>query len=114
MGLGSPERSRYTEQLREAGPRELQNYADWARHTGDRLLGAAVLSRLDTLPATSRPFKATEFAMSLVGEDFQATRKAIERIRQAAQRAVNANRDFESGRTDAVAKISMGLARRHG
>jgi len=114
MGLGSPEGDRYHNQLRNAGPRELQNYADWARHTGDRLLAAAVLSRLDTLPATSRPFKATEFAMSIVGEDFQATRKAIERIRIAAQRAVNANRDFERGRIDATAKISMGLATRHG
>jgi hypothetical protein len=114
MGLGSPERDRYQNQLRDAGPRELQNHAEWARYKGDRILAAAVLSRLDTLPATSRPFKATEFATSIIGEDFQATRKAIERIRQAAQRAVNANRDFERGRTDAVAKISMGLARRHG
>jgi len=114
MGLGSPERSRYHEQLRDAGPRELQNYADWARHTGDRILAAAVLNRLDTLPTTSRPFKAAEFATSIVGEEFQATKKALERIRVAVQRAVNANRDFERGRIDATAKISMGLARHHG
>jgi hypothetical protein len=114
MGLGSPERSRYHEQLSNAGPRELQNYADWARHTGDRILAAAVLSKLDTLPATSRPFKAADFATSIVGEEFQGTRKALERIRVAVQRAVNANRDFERGRIDATAKISMGLATRHG
>lgn len=114
MGFGSPERSRYYEQLRDAGPRELQNYADWARHEGDRIMAAAVLSRLDTLPATSRPFKAVDFATSIVGEEFQATRKAIERVRLAVQRAVNANRDFERGRVDATAKISMGLATHHG
>ena len=114
MGLGSSERSRYHEQLRDAGPRELQNYAEWARYKGDRLLAAAVLSRLDKLPTTSRPFKAVEFATDIVGEEFQQTKKAIERIRLAVQRAVNANRDFERGRVDATAKISMGLARRHG
>jgi len=114
MGLGSPERSRYYEQLRDAGPRELQNHAEWARYKGDRILAAAVLSRLDTLPATSRPFKAVDFATSIVGEEFEETKKALERIRLAVQRAVNANRDFERGRVDAVAKISMGLATRHG
>jgi hypothetical protein len=114
MGLGSPERDRYHNQLRDAGPRELQNHADWARYKGDRILAAAVLSRLDTLPAGHRPFKATEFAMSIVGEEFQETKKAIERIRLAAQRAVNANRDFENGHVNATAKISMGLGRRNG
>ena len=112
MGLGSAERSRYYEQLCDAGPRELKNYADWARYKGDRILAAAVLSRLDTLPAKSRPFNATEFALDLVGKEFTQIKNAIERIRVAAQRAVNANRDFERGRIDATAKITMGLARR--
>lgn len=112
MGLGSPERSRYHDQLREAGARELQNYADWARYKGDRILAAAVLSRLDALPSKSRPFKAVEFAASLVGEEFEQAKRAITRTRIATQRAVNANRDFERGRVDARAKISMGLARR--
>ena len=112
MGLGSAERSRYYEQLRDAGPTELKNYAEWARYKGDRILAAAVLSRLDTLPSKSRPFKAAEFAASIVGEEFELTKKAIERIRVATQRAVNANRNFERGRVDAKAKISMGLARR--
>lgn len=114
MGLGSAERSRYSEQLRGAGPRELKNYAEWARYKGDRILAAAVLSRVDTLPTKSRPFKATEFASSIVGEEFELTKKAIERIRVAAQRAVNANRDFERGKENIAAKISVGLARRPG
>ncbi len=112
MGLGSAERSRYYEQLRDAGPRELKNYADWARYKGDRILAAAVLSRVDTLPAKSRPFKAAEFAVGIVGEEFELTKKAIERIRIAAQRAVNANRDFERGRVNTTVRISVGLASR--
>jgi len=110
MGLGSVERSRYHEQLRDAGSRELQNYADWARYKNDRILAAAVLSRLDTLPTKSRPFKATEFATSIVGEEFEQISKAIKRIRLATQRAVNADRGFKHGRTGSAAKISVGLA----
>ncbi len=111
-GLGSAERTHYHEQLRDAGPRELKNYADWALHKGDRILAAAVLSRLDKLSTESRPFKAMDFARTLVGDEFDKTRQAIERIRVATQRALNANRDFETGRIDATARISMGLARR--
>ncbi len=42
-------------QVRDAGPRELQYYADWAAHKRDRILAAAVLSRLDTLPRVRCP-----------------------------------------------------------
>jgi hypothetical protein len=112
QGLGSPERSRYQEQLRDAGPAELVSMRDWALHTRDVNLGAAILSRLDRSPTNSRPFDAAEFAMQLVGPEFDATRKAIARVRVAAQRALNANRDFEQGRVDATAKIGMGLAQR--
>ena len=112
QGLGSAERSRYTLQLATAGPRELQNYATFAQHKRDKLLAAAVVARLDTLPRNERPFKAAEFAQSMVGDEFDATRKAFERIKSAVQRAVNANRDFERGRMDATSRISVGLAKR--
>ena len=112
QGLGSAERSRYTLQLATAGPRELQNYAAFARHKRDKILAAAVVARLDTLPRDERPFKAVEFAQSMVGDEFDATRKAFERIKAATQSAINANRSFERGRVDSTSKISMGLAKR--
>ena len=112
-GLGNPERTHYQAQLRDAGPRELQNYADWALYKDDHNLAAAVLSRLDTMPRDRRPFKAVEFATRILGDEFVETRKAIKCVQVAAQRALNANRDFESGQVDSVAKISMGLARRN-
>ena len=112
VGLGSPERSRYTEQLRHVGPPELENYARWAQHKGDRILAAAVLSRLDALPTKQRPIKATEYANSLLGDEFREIETAFKRIHLATQRAINANREFERGHVDPTAKISMGLAAR--
>ncbi len=112
QGLGSAERSRYHEQLRDAGPAELVSMRDWALHTNDRALGAAIMSRLDAMSTKTRPFDAADFAMKLVGDEFDATRKAIATIRVATQRALNANRDFERGSVDATAKIGMGLAQR--
>lgn len=111
-GLGTPERTHYQSQLQHAGPRELQNYANWAVHNGDRTLAAAVLGRLDTLPRDQRPFAAADFANRVLGEEFTRTRQAIERVRLAVQSAVNANRAFERGRVDSLAKIDIGLARR--
>lgn len=112
VGLGSPERSRYQEQLASAGPRELQNHAQWALAHGDKILAAAVLSRLDALPAGQRPLRASDFAQQVVGDELKQVREALRKVRAAAQHAINVNRDFERHRVDATAKIALGLARR--
>lgn len=112
VGLGSPERSRYQEQLAGAGPRELMNHAQWALAHGDKILAAAVLSRLDALPAGQRPLRAADFAEQVVGDELKQVRDALRKVRTAAQHAINVNRDFERNRVDATAKIALGLARR--
>jgi hypothetical protein len=112
VGLGSPERTNYQEQLRHAGPRELENHAKWAIARGGKILAAAVLSRLDAMPTKSRPLNTREFAEKLVGEEFERLQSAFRRTRLAAQRAINANRDFERGQVRGVSKIALGLAAR--
>ena len=111
VALGSQERSRYQEQLTGAGPREVMNHANWAVAHGDKILAAAVLSRLDNLPTDKRPIKAVEFADKMVGKDFREVRDALSRTRNAVQHAVNVNRDFERGKVDPTAKIALALAR---
>lgn len=110
--LGSPERTNYQEQLRHAGPRELENHAKWAMAHGDKILAAAVLSRIDAMPTKSRPMNTREFAEVFVGEEFEQLQSAFRRTRLAAQRAINANRDFERGQVRGVSKIALGLAAR--
>ena len=86
--------------------------ARFAMTTGDQILGAAVLSRLDAMRSKDRPVSAQELARTLVGEEFDEATTALRRIRETVQRAVVVNREFESGRTDSFAKIERGLAAR--
>ncbi len=56
--------------------------ARFAMTTGDRILGAAVLSRLDTMRSKDRPVSAQELARTLVGEEFDEATTALRRIRE--------------------------------
>lgn len=105
-GLGSRERSEYLAQLRNAGPAELSTYARLAIARGDKLLGAAVLSRLDSLPRDGRPFTAHDLAEKLVGDDHRKLTQAAKRGRLLLETAVAADRELQTGRRDSIGKIS--------
>jgi hypothetical protein len=111
-GLGSRERTEYLAQLVSAGPAELSTYARFAIARGDRLLGAAVLSRLDSLPRDGRPFSAHDFAEKLVGEDHRKLTDAAKRARLLLETAVAANNELATGRPDSNGKIARALRAR--
>lgn len=108
-GLGTPERTNYQQQLAGAGPVELTNMAQLATATGNKVLGAALLSIIDRMPAKSRPFSAASLADALVGEETRAMQAAVNTIRTAAQRALVRNREWERGRASPVDKIKLAL-----
>ena len=115
-GLGSDKRSRYLEQLSHSGPAEVRNFAAHAVATKDKVLGAAVLSRLDALNKRDRDLVGVtrqELAEALVGADFQNAQAAIARVKNRLREALNANRAFSTGsrRLRAQSKIAMGLRR---
>lgn len=60
--LGTPERSAYQQQLDGSGIVELKNAALLAVATNNKVLGAALVSILDRMPARSRPFSAQDLA----------------------------------------------------
>lgn len=108
-GLGTPERSNYLAQLEGSGAAQLGNMAAFAVATKNRPLGAAVMSLLEKMPARSRPVSAADLAERLVGEETRAVQDGIARVREAVQRAIVANRDFERGRPSPLDKIRLGL-----
>lgn len=108
-GLGTPERSHYQQQLAGAGPVELTNMAQFAATTGNKVLGAALVSIIDRMPAKARPFSAADLADRLVGEETRAMQAAIATIRTAAQRALVRNREWERGRASPLDKIKLAL-----
>lgn len=112
QGLGSDERSRYHQQIAHAGAAELSNLARLAVATGNRLLGAAVLARLDAMPKEQRPFSAHHLAEALVGQQHKALVAAHAAADAAFQSAINKNRELARGSTTPASKIATGLATR--
>lgn len=112
MGLGTDARTNHTAQLAGAGPAELKTAATLAVATSDRVLGAAVAALLDRMPRKERTVSPAELAERLIGGDVRAAQAAISAVRQAQQRALNADREFASGRRNATARISQALAQR--
>ena len=108
-GLGTPERTYFAMQVAGAGPAELRQLATFAIATKNRVLGAALVSAIDRMPRKDRPFSAAELADHLCGEETRAVRAAIETVKVSAQKALNLNRAFQSGRENPLDKISLAL-----
>jgi len=68
-GLGSERRSRLIHQIEKSGSVELASLAALAASTGDKELGAALLTRNSGTPINERAFSSQEVADALVGED---------------------------------------------
>lgn len=111
-GIGSDKRTNHMAQLSGAGPAELKTAAALAAATADRVLGAAVAALLDRMPAKQRIVSPGELAERLIGDDVRQARAAIATVKQAQQRALNADREFASGRRNATARIASALAER--
>ena len=109
QGLGSPERSAYQMHVAGAGPTELANLATFAVATQNRILGAALVSVIDAMPARSRPFSAQELTYKLCGDETRAILASVDAIRTANQKALNANRAFLRGRADPLATVKLAL-----
>ena len=100
-GIGTPERSRYLEQLAHSGPAEVRIFAGLAVANRDRVLGAAILSRLDSMKSEDRKaanVSRQELAEALVGDDYKNARAAIRRIKNRAREGLAANRGFMTGK----------------
>ena len=108
-GLGSDERTNFMRQLEGAGPVELTNMAVHAAATGNKVLGAAILSVIDRMPRKDRPFNASELAERLVGAETKAVQDAIAAVRNAAQRTIVRNREFEQRRVNPIDRVRMAL-----
>ncbi len=108
-GLGDARRTDLMAQVAGAGPAEVRQLAMLAVATKDVVLGAAIQSVNDRLPRRDRPISSAELADALVGEEARAVSNAIAAIKNAAQRALNANREFEAGKVRPVDRVKLAL-----
>ncbi len=108
-GIGSPERTAFMQQLSGAGPVELRQMALLAVSTGNKVLGASLVSLIDRLPRKDRPFSAADLADRLVGDETRKVQNAIAAVRHAAQTALVRNREWEAGKASPIDRIKLVL-----
>ena len=115
-GLGTEQRSRYMDQLRNSGPAELEAMAQLATVTNNVILGAAVLSTIDGI-SSKRDRDAVnvsrdELSTILVGDQFEKAQEAIRISANRVQASLQANHRLELGKdTNSVEKIGLALRR---
>ena len=108
-GLGTPERSAYLTQLEGSGVVELRNMAALATATKNKVLGAALITIIDRMPARSRPFSSAELAERLCGEEWRQVDAAIREVREAARRSIMRNREYEAGKVRPLDRVKLAL-----
>ena len=108
-GLCNTERTNFEAQLAGSGPAQRVNLATFAVATKNAVLGAALCAVFERVPRRDRPFSPADLADRLVGEETRAVQAAVEAIRNAAQRAIVANREFERGRINPLDRVKVAL-----
>jgi hypothetical protein len=111
-GLGSERRSRLIHQIEKSGPIELASLAALAASTGDKELGAALLTRNSGVAINERPFSSQELADALVGEEWRKVNQALAEMDRLVLEALHADSVFETGRANATRTIQIALKRR--
>ncbi len=114
-GFGTEDRSRFLAQMAHSGPMEVANFARLAVNTENKVLGAAVMSKLDAMRPEDRRLAGVsrqELANVLCGQDFRKAQEAITIVRNRLRSALNRNREFERGKVNATARIGEALANR--
>jgi hypothetical protein len=107
--IGQPRRTQIAGQIADAGPTELLSLAHLAAATSDLEMGAALVTRLSTIPAGSRPFSSQALAQALVGATFAEAELIFGKIEALLAAALAADKTFETGKTDALGKIKAAL-----
>jgi hypothetical protein len=114
-GLGTPELAFYLERVANSGPAELTNLGREAIITNNRLLGAAVMTKLGSLNKSNRdlvPFTSIELAETLLATDLAQVREAMRVTINNAQDGINTRKAYESTRPQGgLSKIKLALDR---
>lgn len=111
-GLGSERRSRLLQQIEHSGPTELASLAALAASTGDKEMGAALISRVNRMDAGDRPFSPHALADALVGAEHRDITAAIMEVERIAEEAAHADTAFEIGKPSSVRTIQAAIMRR--
>jgi hypothetical protein len=111
-GLGSERWSRIMQQIEHSGPTELASLAALAASTGDKEMGAALISRVNRLDPSDRPFSPHALADALVGADHRDITAAIMEVERLAEEVARTDTAFETGKPSSVRTIQAAILSR--
>lgn len=110
--LGDARRGEYLRQLEHVGPAELAHLGQFAVSTANLALAAAVVSRLDSMPAGSRPFSAVQLAQALGIEEHTKGSEAIKIADARLQAILVAIRAWKAGSSNPLDAVHLALRER--
>jgi hypothetical protein len=115
-GLNDPRTTAYVTQVAFAGPTQLRLLAREAAAKRNVALGAAILTRLDSMTDSDRTAAATsrqDLANVLVGEQWSAAQAALAACRGRHFEIRAAHKAFRDGKIDGVSSIEAALNRKN-
>ncbi|AJD43578.1 hypothetical protein C9413_27895 [Rhizobium sp. SEMIA 4085] len=111
--IGSEKRTLIAGQIAQAGNAELLSLAHLAAATNDQAMGAALVSRVSTIPPGKRPFSSQSLANVLVGETLAEAQLIFGEMEALLVGALATGKAFETGQIDTLGKIKAALLKRN-
>lgn len=109
LTLGDAKRSEYMRQVESIGPAELTHLAQFAVSTGNNALAAAIVTRLDGMPAKDRPFTPVELAQSMNLDEHRKGVEAIKIVDVRLQSILVAIRAWNAGKSNPLNTVQLAL-----
>ena len=99
--------------MQHSGPTEVAGFAALAVNAGCKIMGAAVMSKLDGMRKRERELTGVSrdyLAEIICGDDYRKAKEAITIAKNRYQSALNSNREFERARVNVTTRIGDALA----
>ena len=112
LTLGSAKRSEYARQIASAGTAELAHLAQYAVSINDKDLAAAIVSHLDGLTTSQRPFNAVELAQAMGLEEHKKGSEALKIADVRLKAILVAIRAWKADKANPFNTVAMALDKR--
>ena len=112
LTLGSARRSEYARQIRSAGTAELGHLGQYAVSTRNQDLAAAIVSHLDGLTTSQRPFNAVELAQGLELEEHRKGSESLKIADARLQQILVAIRAWKADKANPFNAVALALQAR--
>lgn len=109
LSLGDPRRSSYLDQVAGIGPAEAMHLGQWAVSTGNLALAAALVAKVDAMPAANRPYSGVALAEAMQLDEHRKAVEAIKIVDARFQGVVIAIRTWKTAKANPLHSVSLSL-----